>query len=83
MSPGTPVTLAEAASLSVALDPVTAGRMLGLVRTTVYRLLRERAFPAPVRRLGRTWVVPTAGAPAYLGLNTPPPLLVGAGAMCA
>ncbi|MFE6307467.1 helix-turn-helix transcriptional regulator [Nocardiopsis sp. NPDC057823] len=34
--------------------------MLGLGRTTVYRLLREGAFPVSVRRVGCSWVVPTA-----------------------
>lgn len=68
---GTPVALAEVAMLPVALDPVTAGRMLGLGRTTVYRLLREEAFPVPVRRVGRSWVVPTSGVLTFLGLDTP------------
>ncbi|WP_372339664.1 helix-turn-helix transcriptional regulator [Nocardiopsis sp. CC223A] len=67
----TPVALAEVSSLPVVLSPVEAGRMFGLGRTTVYRLLREEAFPVPVRRVGRTWVVPTAGVLSYLGLETP------------
>ncbi|WP_306368598.1 helix-turn-helix domain-containing protein [Nocardiopsis sp. CC223A] len=66
-----PVTLAEVASLPVVLGPVQAGRMLGLGRTTVYRLLREEAFPVLARRVGRSWVIPTAGVLAYLGLDTP------------
>ncbi|MFD6096370.1 helix-turn-helix transcriptional regulator [Nocardiopsis flavescens] len=45
--------------------------MLGLGRTTVYRLLREEAFPVPVRRTGRSWVVPTSGVLSYLGLEIP------------
>ncbi|WP_306368723.1 AlpA family transcriptional regulator [Nocardiopsis sp. CC223A] len=67
----TPVTLAEVASLPVVLGPVQAGRMLGLDRTTVYRLLREEAFPVPVQRAGKAWAVPTAGVLSYLGLDTP------------
>ncbi|WP_236743317.1 MULTISPECIES: helix-turn-helix transcriptional regulator [Nocardiopsis] len=67
----TPVMLAEVASLPVVLGPVQAGRMLGLGRTTVYRLLREEAFPVPVRRVGKAWVVPTAGVLSYLGLEIP------------
>ncbi|MDE3721795.1 helix-turn-helix domain-containing protein [Nocardiopsis sp. N85] len=66
-----PVRLAEITSLPVALSPVQAGRLLGLGRTTVYRLLREEAFPVPVQRVGRSWVIPTAGVLAYLGLNLP------------
>jgi excisionase family DNA binding protein len=60
----------------VALDPVKAGRLLGIGRTTTYRLLREGAFPVPVHRAGRTWVIPTAGVLAYLGLP------VGGGCGC-
>lgn len=65
------ITLDEVGSLPVALDPVTAGRMLGLGRTTTYRLLRQGAFPVPAHRAGKAWVVPTAGILAYLGLDLP------------
>ncbi len=70
------VTVAEVGSLPVALDPVTAGRMLGLGRTTAYQLLRQGAFSVPVHRAGRTWVIPTAGVLAHLGLP------VGGGCGC-
>ncbi|MFV2198853.1 helix-turn-helix transcriptional regulator [Nocardiopsis sp. LOL_012] len=69
MKKRTPVTLGEVASLPLVLDPVTAGRMLGLGRTTTYRLLREGSFPVPARRAGRVWVVPTAGVLAHLGID--------------
>ena len=65
------VRMDEIGSLPVVLDPVEAGRMLGLGRTTTYRLLREGAFPVPVHRTGRSWKVPTAGVLAHLGLKTP------------
>ncbi|WP_235431952.1 AlpA family transcriptional regulator [Nocardiopsis sp. RV163] len=61
--------LDEVGSLPVVLDPVTAGRMLGLGRTTAYRLLREGAFPVPAYRTGKAWVVPTAGVLVHLGLD--------------
>jgi predicted DNA-binding transcriptional regulator AlpA len=64
------VTVSEVGSLPVVLDSVSAGRMLGLGRTTTYRLLRQGAFPVPAHRAGRAWVVPTAGVLAYLGLDT-------------
>jgi hypothetical protein len=57
--------------LPVALDVVTAGRMLGLGRTTAYRLLRQGAFPVPAHRTGKAWVVPTAGVLAHLDLDHP------------
>jgi hypothetical protein len=63
--------LDEVGSLPVALDVVTAGRMLGLGRTTAYRLLRQGAFPVPAHRAGKAWVVPTAGVLAHLGLDHP------------
>ncbi|MFI6578051.1 helix-turn-helix domain-containing protein [Nocardiopsis sp. NPDC050513] len=68
MAVKTRVTLDEVASLPVVLDPVTAGRMLGIGRTTTYTLLRQGAFPVPAHRTGRTWIIPTAGVLAYLGL---------------
>ncbi|KOX09744.1 hypothetical protein ADL05_26800 [Nocardiopsis sp. NRRL B-16309] len=54
--------------MPVVLDPVTAGRMLGLGRTTTYKLLGQGNFPVPVHRTGKAWVVPTAGVLVYLGL---------------
>lgn len=67
----TPVRLDEVGQLPVVLNPVEAGRMLGLGRTTTYRLLREGSFPVPVLRVGRTWRIPTAGILAHLGLPVP------------
>ena len=64
------VSLDEVGSLPVVLDPIVAGRMLGLGRTTTYRLLREEAFPVPVQRVGRSWRIPTSGVLAHLGLQT-------------
>ena len=65
------ITLDEVGSLPVVLDPVAAGRMLGLGRTTTYRLLREGTFPVPVHRTGKTWRIPTAGVLVHLGLPMP------------
>ncbi|SIO90182.1 helix-turn-helix domain-containing protein [Nocardiopsis sp. JB363] len=64
-----PVRMGEIGQLPVVLDPVHAGRMLGMGRTTTYRLLREGAFPVPAHRAGRSWKVPTAGVLAHLGLE--------------
>lgn len=66
------VRLDEVGSLPVVLDAVTAGRLLGLGRTTTYRLLRQGAFPVPAHRAGKVWVVPTAGVLAHLGLDRLP-----------
>ena len=67
----TSIRMDEIGSLPVVLDPVHAGRMLGLGRTTTYRLLREGAFPVPAHRAGRSWKIPTAGVLAHLGLDVP------------
>lgn len=65
------VRLGEVGSLPVVLGPVEAGRMLGLGRTTMYRLLRHGTFPVPAHRAGRSCRVPTAGVLAHLGLPVP------------
>ncbi|MFJ9555311.1 helix-turn-helix domain-containing protein [Nocardiopsis sp. NPDC101807] len=62
------VRLDEVGSLPVVLDVLTAGRMLGMGRTSAYRLLRQGSFPVPAHRVGTAWVVPTAGVLAHLGL---------------
>ena len=66
------LTLAEVADLPAVTDLVTAGRALGLGRTKAYELARAGQFPCPVIRAGRTWLVPTAGLLAALGLPVPP-----------
>ena len=74
MSAKPSVRLDEVGALPVVLDAVTAGRMLGLGRTSAYRLLRQGAFPVPAHRAGKVWVVPTAGVLAHLGLDHLPGL---------
>jgi hypothetical protein len=66
-----PLTLAEIAGLPAVTDLVTAGRALGLGRTKAYELARAGQFPCPVIRAGKSWVVPTAGLLALLGLPVP------------
>lgn len=65
------LTLAEVAALPAVTDLVTAGRALGLGRTRAYELARAGRFPCPVIRAGKTWLVPTAGLLAVLGLPVP------------
>jgi hypothetical protein len=66
-----PLTLGELDGLPAVTDLVTAGRALGLGRTKAYELARAGQFPCPVVRAGRTWLVPTAGLLALLGLPVP------------
>jgi hypothetical protein len=65
------LTLAEIAGLPAVTDLVTAGRALGLGRTKAYELARAGQFPCPVIRTGKSWMVPTAGLLALLGLPVP------------
>jgi hypothetical protein len=65
------LTLAEVAALPAVTDLVTAGRALGIGRTKSYELARAGEFPCPVIRSGGSWLVPTAGLLAVLGLPVP------------
>jgi hypothetical protein len=48
---------------------VTACRIaLGVGSTTAYALAGRGELPFPAYRVGRQWVVPTAGLRAFLGL---------------
>ena len=67
-----PPTLSEIGDLPITLDIVTAGRMLGIGRTTALRLARAEQFPCRVLRIGIQWRVPTADLLAVLGLPADP-----------
>ena len=56
-------------ALPPALDIVTAGRLLGIGRTTAYQLARHNQFPVPVLRIGHGYRVPTAPLLALLGVD--------------
>jgi helix-turn-helix protein len=63
------MTPAEISTLPAVVDLVTAGRVLGLGRTKAYELARAGEFPCRVLRVGKSYLVPTAGLLALLGLN--------------
>ena len=65
------LSLAEVGELPAVTDLVIAGRAFGLGRTKAYELARAGEFPCPVIRAGATWLVPTAGLLAALGLPLP------------
>lgn len=59
----------EVYDLGIRTDLVTACRIaLGVGSTTAYALAGRGELPFPVHRVGRQWVVPTAGLLAFLGL---------------
>ncbi|HEX5407790.1 MAG TPA: DNA-binding protein [Pseudonocardiaceae bacterium] len=75
LDPSTPapdpiaLTFADIAGLAVTVDLVTAGRALGIGRTTAYMLARGGEFPCPVLRVGGSYRVPTIGLLRLLGLD--------------
>lgn len=60
-------------ALGVMTDVVTAGSVLGIGRTTAYRLAREGQFPVPVRRIGSRYLVAVAHVLQALGIEEPQP----------
>ena len=60
--PGTsrpPSALDPAVPLPAVLDLVQAAALLGVGRTTAYRLVHDDQWPTPVLRLGRLIKIPT------------------------
>jgi excisionase family DNA binding protein len=59
-TPGRPATRVDpAAPLPAVLDLVEAAALLGVGRTTAYRLVHDQQWPTPVLRLGRLIKIPT------------------------
>lgn len=62
-------------ALGVRTDLVTACRIaLGIGSTTAYALAGRGELPFPAYRVGRQWVVPTAGLLTFLGLPAQNPV---------
>jgi hypothetical protein len=57
-------------ALGVTTDIVTAGAVLGIGRTTAYRLARTNQFPVPVLRVGNQYIVPVAHLLKAVGLHS-------------
>lgn len=66
-------TEAELRELGATTTLVIAGEILGIGRTKSHELARRQAFPVPILRHGRRYVVPVAPILRLLGL-TPSPL---------
>lgn len=64
--------LPDPAALPPTLGLETAGRLLGISRSTAYTLAAQDRFPVPVVRIGRSYRVPTAPLLALLGLTPQP-----------
>jgi hypothetical protein len=63
------LTFADIAGLPATMDLLTAGRALGIDRTTAYTLARGGDFPCPVLRVGGSYRVPTVRVLQLLGLD--------------
>lgn len=66
------MTREELLNLPVAVDVPTAGRALGLSRTTAYRLAQQGQLPVPVLKLGRALRVTRASLLNALGVAENP-----------
>ena len=62
-------SMEEVGALGVTTDLVTAGEILGMGRTKAYELVRAGAFPVPVARYGRRYVVAVAPILRVLGVD--------------
>jgi excisionase family DNA binding protein len=59
-TPGRPATRVDrAAQLPAVLDLTHAAALLGVGRTTAYKLVHDGQWPTPVLRLGRLIKIPT------------------------
>jgi hypothetical protein len=70
-----PAAACDVYELGVRTDLVTACRIaLGIGSTTAYALAGRGELPFPAYRVGRQWVVPTAGLLTFLGLPAQKPI---------
>jgi hypothetical protein len=60
VSPREPWSVQRIRALGVTTDVVTAGAVLGIGRTTAYRLAQSAAFPVPVLKVGSRYLVAVA-----------------------
>ena len=58
--------------LGVTTDLMTAAGMLGIGRTTAYKLARAGTFPVPAVRIGRSYRIAVAPLIELLGLDKEP-----------
>ncbi|MGC5054613.1 helix-turn-helix domain-containing protein [Micromonospora sp. DT48] len=59
-------------ALGVSTDLATAASVLGMSRSTAYKLIRRNAFPVPHFRVGAHYRIPTASLLAALHLLDSP-----------
>jgi hypothetical protein len=62
-------TVERVRELGVTTDLVTAGAVLGIGRSTAYKLARADEFPVPVLKVGARYLVAVAHLLAALGVE--------------
>lgn len=67
------MTRSEILALPAAIDIETAGRVLGIGRTSAYTLAKSGQFPCRVIRAGRKYRVPTAALLEVLEIRVSEP----------
>lgn len=65
-------TAADVYALGIRTDLETAAAIMGMGRTSAYARAQRGDFPVAVKRIGRLYVVPTAGLLHWLGLSERP-----------
>jgi hypothetical protein len=64
-----PWSVEQIRALGVTTDIVTAGSVLGIGRTTAYRLARSGEFPVPLLKVGNRYLVAVAHLLSAVGLQ--------------
>jgi predicted DNA-binding transcriptional regulator AlpA len=75
LEPGSPVQLVAQRDdeMPALLNLTQAAAMLGLCRTTAYKLVRDEVWPTPVVKLGRLIKIPSAPLLALIAGRWPTP----------
>ena len=64
-----PWSVEQIRALGVTTDIVTAGAVLGIGRTTAYRLARSGEFPVPLLKVGNRYLVAVAHLLKAIGVE--------------
>jgi hypothetical protein len=64
-----PWSVEQIRALGVTTDIITAAAVLGIGRTTAYRLARSGAFPVPVLKVGNRYLVAVAHLLKAIGVE--------------
>ena len=63
----------ELNALPAVIDVTTAGKVIGIGRSSAYDLIRRNEFPTPVLHIGKLIKIPTAPLLSLIGVLPPSP----------